>query len=59
MMEQESTYLVCDYNGFRIVMNSGGAQMTIAGPCLTVDEALRQAMQERGGQPIAIRVIAC
>jgi hypothetical protein len=58
-MESEATYLVLDWDGFKIVVNSGGAQMTIAGPCLSVDEALRQAMMSRNGQPVAIRLQAC
>lgn len=58
-MESEATYLVCDWDGFKIVTNSGGAQMTVAGPCSTVDDALKQAMLARNGNPVAIRVEAC
>lgn len=59
MMEPEATYLVVDAEGFKIVMNSGGAQMVIAGPCRTVDEALIQAFRVRGYNPIALRVVPC
>jgi hypothetical protein len=55
MMDQESVYLVLDYDGYKVVANSGGAQMVVAGPCMTMDEALRQAFVNRG-RPVAIRL---
>ena len=60
MMEAEGTYLVYDpYEGFKVVMNSGGAQMQLSSGCKTVDEALRAASQARNFGPVAIRIVPC
>ena len=54
-MEPESVYLVVDYDGYRVVATSGGAQTTLAGTSPYLDEVLRQALYSRGG-PIAVKL---
>ena len=59
MNQGDGVYIVVDFSGFKVVGQQDGMQTTLAGPCWSLEEALKLAIQTRNGNPIAIKLSPC